>query len=290
MQDRHSTRQVALALGVSEATVKRWCDSGKLPAEKTPGGHRRIPLASLVSYLRQHGHEGADLKALGLPAVVSSTDLSFRRAVEQMIDALVRGDERAVVSTGLGLFLSNAGVTDICDRVIARAFHALGDRWDHGDIEIYQERRGCEMTLSLLHRLRESLEAIGPDAPVAVGGTLIDDPYVLPSAMVELALREQGWRATNLGIGLPVETLVAAIQELRPRLFWLSVSTIGDVLGFRRVCDQLHGMCLELGTAFVVGGRALTMEHRTAISYTTYCENLRRLISFAEALEPRDAS
>ena len=29
-------------LGVSEASVKRWADSGLLPMEKTAGGHRRF--------------------------------------------------------------------------------------------------------------------------------------------------------------------------------------------------------------------------------------------------------
>ncbi|WP_434089560.1 MerR family transcriptional regulator [Neopusillimonas aromaticivorans] len=40
-----STREAADRLGVSVRTVQLWVESGVLDAWKTPGGHRRIPLA-----------------------------------------------------------------------------------------------------------------------------------------------------------------------------------------------------------------------------------------------------
>ncbi|MBV9958343.1 MAG: helix-turn-helix domain-containing protein, partial [Acidobacteria bacterium] len=37
-----TSSEAARLLGVSEASVKRWADSGLLPALKTAGGHRRF--------------------------------------------------------------------------------------------------------------------------------------------------------------------------------------------------------------------------------------------------------
>ena len=37
-----STGQAALLLGVSMDTIARMLDAGELPAERTPGGHRRV--------------------------------------------------------------------------------------------------------------------------------------------------------------------------------------------------------------------------------------------------------
>src|SRR5829696_368011 len=39
---RLTSKEAARVLGVSEASVKRWADSGLLPMEKTAGGHRRF--------------------------------------------------------------------------------------------------------------------------------------------------------------------------------------------------------------------------------------------------------
>jgi len=44
------TKEVALLLHVSEATIKRWTDAGKLQAIRSPGGHRKIRLADVAKY------------------------------------------------------------------------------------------------------------------------------------------------------------------------------------------------------------------------------------------------
>lgn len=42
-----STRDAARLLGVGLTTVQQWVESGALPAWKTAGGHRRIPLTAI---------------------------------------------------------------------------------------------------------------------------------------------------------------------------------------------------------------------------------------------------
>jgi molybdopterin-binding protein len=44
-------REAARLLGVSYATVKQWILSGKLKTVQTPGGHHRLPEATLRPYL-----------------------------------------------------------------------------------------------------------------------------------------------------------------------------------------------------------------------------------------------
>ncbi len=47
-----TTRQAAELLGVAVSTVQKWVELGKLASWKTPGGHRRIPRASIETVLQ----------------------------------------------------------------------------------------------------------------------------------------------------------------------------------------------------------------------------------------------
>lgn len=94
-------RQVARGLGVSESSVKRWIDAQRLPAYRTPGGHRRVPLAAVVRFARERGAELLHPEALGLGGLAA-------------IAALTGGDEpplqRALdVLEALGVALDAVG-------------------------------------------------------------------------------------------------------------------------------------------------------------------------------------
>lgn len=53
LSDFISTREAARLLGVGLTTVQQWVESGALPAWKTAGGHRRIPLAAIEAIRKQ---------------------------------------------------------------------------------------------------------------------------------------------------------------------------------------------------------------------------------------------
>jgi two-component system OmpR family response regulator len=48
-----TTSQTARLLGVSDQTIANWIDQGKLPAGRTPGGHRRVEADDLVEFLKK---------------------------------------------------------------------------------------------------------------------------------------------------------------------------------------------------------------------------------------------
>ena len=49
--------EVALIFRVDPKTVSRWALAGKLPAIKTPGGHRRFRESEVRACLAQSSHE-----------------------------------------------------------------------------------------------------------------------------------------------------------------------------------------------------------------------------------------
>ena len=59
--DLLTTREAAELLGVSPTSIKRWSDDGKIPVQKTAGGHRRYRRADLQGVLGAPAPPSMDL-------------------------------------------------------------------------------------------------------------------------------------------------------------------------------------------------------------------------------------
>jgi methanogenic corrinoid protein MtbC1 len=278
-----SPKQVARAIGVSESSLKRWCDQGLIKTVRTAGGHRKMSVPEILRFVREHDQKLTSPEVLGLPSVSEHARLGLTRGRSRLVEALLAGDELLAKQIVLDLYLAKHSLSRICDQVIAGAFAEIGDRWACQAADIYQERRGCEIALRILFDLRRVQHA--PERKwLATGGTISGDLYSLPSAMAELVLRDTGFFATSLGNSIPFASLVKAVQETKPQLFWLSVSYIPDGMNFVAEFDDLSQACTAAGTALVVGGRALTAEIRQRLTYSAFCDTMQHLDGFAKTL------
>jgi methanogenic corrinoid protein MtbC1 len=102
--------------------------------------------------------------------------------------------------------------------------------------------------------------------------------------MVELVLKERGYKAFSLGTNLPLATLRSALRANRPRLFWLSVSFLADSQSFLENFGRLSADAAEQDVMLIVGGRALTAEVRQQMEYTVFCDTLRHSESFLDCV------
>jgi len=288
MNQFFSPKEVAAAMGVSESSLKRWVDKGLIQAEKTGGGHRRLQLDSVLHYARDAGKSITRPELFGLPAGLGTTSLNGDGANNEFQKALAAGDEMTARRVVLDLYMNHTSVATICDTLITPAFQKIGDLWHCGSIEVYEERRACETCSRVMHELRRAVGTGKIDGPVAMGGTLDGDPYTLAACMSELVLRDCGWRANSLGNMLPFETLRKAVERDRPRLMWLSVTSIRDVDRFIASFNVLFDTATSFNSAIAVGGQALTAEIRRLLRYTTYCDNFRHLEACNDNESPRN--
>ena len=280
-----SPKQVAEALQVSESSVKRWCDQGLIPMVRTAGGHRRISLDDLMRFTAESERPLLNPIAIGLsvpppapatirPTAGSQEQIAFRQA-------LSAGNEAACRQIFQRLSEISGSVAVASELLITDALHRVGEAWERQELDVYHERRGCEICIRLVAEARGRLPT--PVGPVAIGAALEGDFYQLPTALVELALREAGWQAESLGVNLPFRTIAAAVADYRPKLLWLSVSQIGSeetfVERFNQLAEGLPEDC-----ALLVGGRALNDAVRPRLKYTAHCDSLRQLVGLADVL------
>jgi MerR family transcriptional regulator, light-induced transcriptional regulator len=202
---------------------------------------------------------------------------------EQFAAALEAGDEARSRDILSSIYAAVENMATVADHFIAPVFHTLGERWICDTLEIYQERRACEICSRLIHELRRLIPEADSDAPLALGGSPEGDYYNLPSQLVELVLRENHWRTMNLGSNLPLSTLFAAVRQHRPRLLWLSVSHIANPEEFVEQYREFRSD-LPPDLLIVVGGRALTDDLRPQLAYTAHCDTLQQLAGLAAAV------
>lgn len=249
-----SPRQLADAIGVSESSLKRWADEGRIRATRTEGGHRRIPLSEALRYVRDNHVEVLRPDILGLPgAQERAGDGDFS---EQLYQALREGHYEPARALFVGAWLDGESVASLCDGPMREALSRLGELWRHDDQGIFHEHRATEHCIQILHSVRALLPT--PDAPmVAVGGALEGDPYILPSLMAATTLASEGLVAVNLGPECPPRILLQAAMAHDAAMAWLSISVFRGKQATRERLDHVAGELEAIGVRLVVGGKGL---------------------------------
>ncbi|QDU31067.1 B12 binding domain protein [Anatilimnocola aggregata] len=283
MSETFSPKQVARAIGVSESSLKRWCDRGLIPTVCTVGGHRRLPVQGVLDFIKTSQRTLAHPEVLGLPSPLGGRRRTLSDGSAELVNLLVAGDELGARRLLMDLFLDHHRVSQIGDAVLAPAFARIGELWACGDVEVYRERLACRICTRVIDEIRRLIVQPPPEAPLALGATPTGDWYELPGALVELVMRQNGWRTVSLGSNLPFETLATAALQQRPGLFWLSVSHVSNPPDFAADYGRLAAT-LGSNTPIVVGGRAVDENLRAAMPGANFCNNLVSLETWLKQL------
>lgn len=254
MKQLLSPKQVASSIGVSESSLKRWCDQGLLSTERTPGGHRRLRIDEVLRFLREQKHPLVRPEVLGLPVGAGQGPRSIAKTADALLEALKAGDSEQSWRLVLDLYLNGTSIVKLCEELIAPVLYEVGDGWASGGVEIYQEHCACEILNRILYDLRSLLAPPPCTAPVAIGGTPPGDNYRLATLMVELVLVDAGWNAMSLGSSLPFATMAAAAKHHEPELFWLSVSHVADREGLQKGFGEFLA-AIPPSMKIIVGGQ-----------------------------------
>jgi excisionase family DNA binding protein len=278
-----SPRDLAQAMGVSESSLKRWIDAGRLQASRTEGGHRRITISDAIRFVREHRHPIVRPDLLGLPALPPPTDPDA--ADDLFFRHLHDGDAAAVRGFLLGRYLEGEPVAAISDGPVRTALERIGELWKHSAEGIFVEHRASDLVLQAFAQIRATLEP-APGAPVALGCAPSGDSHLLPTFVAATVLAADDFDAINLGPDTPAAALEAAIARHAPRMIWISVSMpiaaeVGTTLA------RLLQRQASAGRGVIVGGRHV--ERVPARAGVLVATSMRELSAFARGLSRHGA-
>ena len=274
-------KQVARAVGVSESSVKRWCDAGLIQTVRTEGGHRRLPIDSVQEFLQQTGHPVVAPEILDLPSTTTGSKWALRRSLTDFMHALAIGSASMARVVVNNLRDADYPLSAILDDVVFHAMNEILQRVDQHDELGYVHHQAAEICLRLLYELRSSLQPPEPTAPAALTAALDGAPNTLNVTAAELTLRSIGWNATSLGTRLPFNTLGRALEQHRPRLCYLDVAAVRDANEFVLRFASLLSTANANSTVVVVGGAGLSDELLAKLDVKAACQNWSELEKYA---------
>ena len=258
MKDVLSPKEFAQAIGVSESSIKRWVDSGTIPASKTAGGHRRIARSEAVRFLRETKTPLLHPDILGLQDVSAlGGDLPIGEdRGDTLFDFLQGGKAEHARGLIQSLYLNGRSIAQIIDGPVQTAMARLGELWFEGQetVGVFKEHRATDIAIQALTRLRLLIPS-REGSPVAVGGAPSGDPYLLPSLAAAAVLESRGLNAVNLGPETPLESLQLAAESMDASLVWLSVTSIEDRKKLQGQLVELVERIGDKGLPLVIGGQ-----------------------------------
>ena len=253
-----SPRELADAVGVSESSMKRWIDAGELEAARTAGGHRRVSRREAVRFIRARGLPVADLAALRLPELAGVPDVQASGPVtaDTLIEAIQAGEAARARALVMAEYVRGASVAALCDGLMRETLHRTGELWrEERTSGIGVEHTATDTFVQTLGQIRSLRPPPADGAPVAVGGAISGDPYLIPSLMAAAVLEDLGFHVTNLGPDTPVEVLVDTAQRREADLVWFSISTAPSLDALRQADERIAQGLRDSDVRVVVGGR-----------------------------------
>jgi methanogenic corrinoid protein MtbC1 len=252
-----SPRELAQAIGVSESSLKRWADDGLIHVSRTAGGHRRIPIAEAIRFIRDTHAVLVRPDILGLPEL----DLSAQTAPDESGSDRLLGflqDGRGSEARGLILswYLSGRDLPELFDGPMRSAMERIGQRWTDDPDGIFIEHRASSLCMESMIQLQTIIET-PHDALRAVGGAPSGDTGALATLAAATVLTAEGFHAVNLGPQTPYETLARAAQLQDAALVWLSITHDIGPDELRTGVETLSRSLQNCNARLIVGGRAV---------------------------------
>lgn len=281
-----STREVADLLAVTDTTVKRWTNSGKLKCAKTLGGHRKYLLSEVEKFAKQNNIHITgittplrkdEMEKLGF--ALYSKNLSL--AVDTIMEEALQGDRDGVFQSLLYLSKNRIRLADIVDDIIRPAMEKVGYLWETKKLEIEQEHLASDTIKTALSRLVVNLphqreKNIKVLLACAEGET---HDMGLQALAYEMELR--GYKIRYIGANTPFKSLVRVIKKEKPDYTFLSASapSIPEedfIKGFKSLAKAAKGINSKLAA----GGSYFQKLDKNAVRCDIIADSIKQSISF----------
>lgn len=285
-----STSQLSQLLQVSESTIKRWADGGALKCFKTPGGHRKFRLHDVLDFLDRNGYD-----ALGFLVRPKEEYEDFRihwqitrgdwSGLSQVCERLLLAGERE----HLFVLMSNCvtrqvPLAKVFDLVVMPATSRIKQRWDEGELRVYEEHRATQTLTEVISHLNQVLHKKVKGSGVAVLASPEVESHCVTLAIAALLLEEQGWTVINLGTNTPWVATLECIDDVQPQLVCYGLSAAAQLDEVSRGAKEFAERARRRGCAVYAVGHAFADANRDELGCDVIATTFQDLVTHTAKL------
>ena len=256
----YSTRELAQVWNLSESTIKRWADTGKLHCHRTPGGHRRFQLEHIHDFQIRHRFEGTGLLTSANwedPQIeVFVNQKKWDRIRELMLYLAAENQTTRIKDLLERLYIRGLSLVDLYDEVLAPVIENSHQANISGAMGLGQTRlveNNLEEALYYFYPSVISRRSMGKTGLCAA-----PNPLCTHSVNgISRILNVEGWDSLNLGSEIPFEAMAEIVEQEPVNLVCLALSrSLLDsklpkkALCLRLVCDRFRIPLLLMGPSF----------------------------------------
>ncbi len=170
--------------------------------------------------------------------------------------------------------------------VMITTVREIGDGFGRGELFLPDLVMAGEAMKSGSSVLEEEIKRTGSASRnnTLVIGTVAGDIHDIGKSLVATMFVGAGYRVIDLGIDVPGERFVQAVQNHQPDLLGLSALLSATALEQRRVIQALEEVGLRSRVKVIVGGGAVSEQFAQRIGADGYAPNAAEAVVVAQAL------
>ncbi len=252
-----TTKEVARLCRVSDATVKRWEDSGLIASERTSGGHRRFRIEEVARFQMEQGlglkRSNGDDSAL---AAAQRRKNQCFVSDSEFLQALIEGSEEVAANAMINEILAEKSFAEIFDNLVSPAMNRIGELWFEGKITVAREHLAVRTVMCALAKIRNLVPPSKTNGLPAICCAIEGDLHELPVHFAHMIFENCGFDVLNFGSNMPVYSLCDEITLNSPKLICISSTILSDVDRLSRDFATFSEKICRLNATVILGGRA----------------------------------
>ena len=200
-------------------------------------------------------------------------------------EAILTGNADAAVVATQNALGADVPPADLISNGISPAMTEVGKRFEEGEFFVPELLMAARATKEIFQILRPLLAQSGSKSSgTVILGTVRGDQHDIGKNLVGAMLEGGGFEITDLGVDVPTEKFIAAIQEKKAQILGLSALLTSTLPAMKKVIEAVDAAGLRESVKIMVGGAPVTQDYADQIGADGYGENAFSSLNLARRL------